>query len=357
MKLDSHDPNDTVRQPSFLGLPVCPHCGKRLNPLVAWLYKTHGEYQCPNCAEISLVTANPKTLPFGLAAVFLGCVILAIFMTVEGRMPFWGVALLVIPFVVFTAVAPFLVRLQKIEKKPANIKEPERVHSQKNRGQRSLPKVGQQNAGQKNPAPRPANAASVNPNSPYSHHASRPPQYRNPQPPKNYNSAQRTAQPNRPVQTNRPSYPNHPGQQNQNHPQKNHSGKQGYQGKPNYAGQQNYSGKPNYAGQKNHAGQQNRTQQNRPGQGARPQQKNHAQQQNNRPVQTNRPPSAKPNLYPSMPPKQQRPVQTNRPPQPGRPNQQHGKRPNNAPAARPNLFDTAEFGKRAPKDFSGYQDK
>ena len=43
-----------------LRLPVCPNCGKRMNPLVAWLYKTKGEYCCPACGIHSNVVAIRK---------------------------------------------------------------------------------------------------------------------------------------------------------------------------------------------------------------------------------------------------------------------------------------------------------
>ena len=88
------------KQPSF-GLPVCPQCGKRMNPLVAWLYKTKGEYRCPQCGCCSNVLADPKAVGFGLAAIAIGLVVLLLFI-------FLG------SVSVLALLSPFLVRLQAI---------------------------------------------------------------------------------------------------------------------------------------------------------------------------------------------------------------------------------------------------
>lgn len=272
---------DSFEQPSFLGLPVCPYCGRRLNPFVAWLYKTKGEYRCPACSHFSNVIADRKTPVFGIVAVSLSLAVFLIFLFANGKVPLWGISLMVVPFFLFTLFAPFLVRLEKL---PQTAPKPERQKSrQPARQQRQLPRVTA-------PAPRPAPQhpeprsrppaprtppapPKREPLSPYAHPASRPPQARNPQPA-------------------RPTVP--PSQSPQRSP------------KPNL-----YPSMP-------------------PAPAPRSQQS-----------QRGAPPAG------SRPAPTGRPVQTNRP----------APRPGSTPNARPNLFDTAEFGKRAPRDFSGYQDK
>ncbi len=280
MKQDSYD------QPSF-GLPVCPYCGRRLNPFVAWLYKTKGEYRCPSCFHFSNVLADRKTPIFGILAVGISLAVFLIFLFANGKVPLWAISLIVAPFLLFTLLAPFLVRLEKV---PETAPKPERLKNrQQGRQQRQLPRVAptQRPTAQQpqtpplqakgaRPAPHtPPPPQKREPLSPYSHPASRPPQYRTPQ-----------------------------------------------NVRPPAASQQSPARSP------------------------------------------------KPNLYPSMPPASvprsqpgQRPANppaTGRPAPTGRPvqtNRPAAPRSPNGPNAKPNLFDTAEFGKRAPRDFSGYQDK
>lgn len=260
--------HDSFDQPTSFGLPRCPYCGKRLNPFVAWLYKTKGEYACPNCSKISSVTADSKVPIFGVVAIALSIIVFILFLIFDGKTPLWGVLIMVLPFLAFTMISPFLVRLEP-ERAPQKVKEPQRVPR---RG--PLPKVSQQRPAAAPPrvpqqqnvprqAPAPQRAQNSNPN-PYSHPASRPPESRG----LNNNTARRPAQ--------------------------------------------------------------------QPARGAQP------------------------NLFtpppqrPPVPGKGQPKVQTNRPPV-GRQNPVPSKRTGANPS--PKLFDTAEFGKRSPKDFSGYQDK
>lgn len=282
-------------QPKF-GLPVCPHCGKRLNPLVAWLYKTKGCYACPACSKLSQVLADPKTPIFGIVAVVISLAIFLIFLFTNGKVPLWAISLLVAPFFLFTLLAPFLVRLKAFPKAPEpSAERAKRTGSRPGSSPRTLPRVTdsrpQPSPASRRPAasrtPPPARTHSIpSPSperkaSPYAHPASRPPQERNLAPQKPVRSTPPPTA-SRPVQMNRPP------------------------------------AVPPTA--------------SRPVQTNRP---SAVPPTASRPVQTNRPPAA--------PPTASRPVQTNRP----------GHKPN----TRPNLFDTAEFGKRAPRDFSGYQDK
>lgn len=242
-----------------LRLPACPNCGKRMNPLVAWLYKTKGEYCCPACGVCSNVVADPKTPGFGAVTVAISVVILLLFLFVFGGMNLLGMILLLVPFFLFTLLSPFLVRLQKMPSVPKSVKEQTPQHT-------TRPRVDPSNVNRYPPYPYPSSSHST-PRTP-------PPAYRQSSPTRQ-NSAARNPQ-------------------------------------------------------------------------ARPIQNPSARAPQTRPPQSS---------YPSA--TRSAPVQQNRPPASTRPAGEKNapSRPARTPTAQPKLFDTAEFGKRAPRDFSHYQDK
>ena len=241
-----------------LRLPVCPNCGKRMNPLVAWLYKTKGEYCCPACGIHSNVVADPKTPGFGAVAVAISVVILLLFLFVFGGINLLGILLILVPFFLFTLLSPFLVRLQKMPSVPQSVKEqiPQRP---------AHPRVDQRNINRYPPYSYPPSSRSVP--------RATPPAYR-----------------------------------------------------------QSSPSRPNYT---------SRTSQARP-----------AQNPAVRAPQA-RPPQHSSPVIRSEPTAQNRPPVSSRPPASNHP----PTRPSRTLSDRPKLFDTAEFGTRAPRDFSHYQDK
>ena len=50
---------------SKFGLPACPYCGKRLNPFVAWSYKSKGEFYCKKCGKYSNIGFSGMTVGAG----------------------------------------------------------------------------------------------------------------------------------------------------------------------------------------------------------------------------------------------------------------------------------------------------
>lgn len=96
-----------------LQLPVCPHCGQKVGYVRAWFLKQEGEYRCPNCGGFSGVFLSTAAPMFGSVAVIISVVVFLVLRFVTGGMPFYGVLLMALPYLLFFLSAPFLVRLRK----------------------------------------------------------------------------------------------------------------------------------------------------------------------------------------------------------------------------------------------------
>lgn len=94
-------------------LPRCPHCGKTVNPFLAWSIKSKGEFQCSGCGSYSNVQLAKSLYILGLLTVAVACVLLLIFFF-TGCMNLWLLICMLIPFAAFTVISPFFVRLKKI---------------------------------------------------------------------------------------------------------------------------------------------------------------------------------------------------------------------------------------------------
>ena len=96
------------------GLPRCPHCGKRVNPFLAWGIKSKGEFECGNCGSYSNIRLTKFLYIAGLSAVIIAAILLLVFIF-TGCMNLVLLIFMLVPFAVFTVISPFFVRLQKIE--------------------------------------------------------------------------------------------------------------------------------------------------------------------------------------------------------------------------------------------------
>ena len=103
---------------SKFGLPACPYCGKRLNPFVAWSYKSKGEFYCKKCGKYSNIGFSGMTVGLALCAIGVSVVLLLLFLFLFGMSP-WAVLYIAIPFLVFFLCTPFLVRLLPIQASPS----------------------------------------------------------------------------------------------------------------------------------------------------------------------------------------------------------------------------------------------
>lgn len=92
-------------------LPKCPYCGKTVNPFYAWSIKGQGEYNCSQCGGFSDVKLAKPIYYLGLGAVILAGIILLIFIF-TGSMQLYLLPMMLIPFLIFTAISPFFVRLK-----------------------------------------------------------------------------------------------------------------------------------------------------------------------------------------------------------------------------------------------------
>lgn len=93
--------------------PVCPYCGKKVNPLRTWNLKKQGEYQCSKCSGISNIVLDPTVSLFGVTAIFLSVLTFLIFKFFVGEVNLLCVILMIVPFLIFNILALFLVRLKK----------------------------------------------------------------------------------------------------------------------------------------------------------------------------------------------------------------------------------------------------
>lgn len=108
---------------SKFGLPACPYCGKRLNPFVAWSYKSKGEFYCKKCGKYSNIGFSGMTVGLALCAIGVSVVLLLLFLFLFGMSP-WAVLYIAIPFLVFFLCTPFLVRLLPIQASPSRRSSP-----------------------------------------------------------------------------------------------------------------------------------------------------------------------------------------------------------------------------------------
>lgn len=94
----------------FIGIPRCPYCKKSLNYIVAWLYKTKGEYRCPKCSYGFIVKLSPLMYIFGIIAILL-CALIAFITLNMGTFLKVGVFLTPCPYIFFELISPFFVYL------------------------------------------------------------------------------------------------------------------------------------------------------------------------------------------------------------------------------------------------------
>lgn len=96
------------------GLPQCPYCEKKVNPLYAWYLRTQGEYICPKCGGVSNIVLDPLVKVLGVAAILLGVVffIVAMFDQTDA-IPVKYALLIAAPFVLFSIVSAFFVHLKR----------------------------------------------------------------------------------------------------------------------------------------------------------------------------------------------------------------------------------------------------
>lgn len=96
------------------GLPQCPYCEKKVNPLYAWYLRTQGEYICPKCGGVSNIVLDPLVKVLGVAAILLGVVFFIVAMVDQtDAIPVKYALLIAAPFVLFSIVSAFFVHLKR----------------------------------------------------------------------------------------------------------------------------------------------------------------------------------------------------------------------------------------------------
>lgn len=96
------------------GLPQCPYCGKKINPFYAWYLRTQGEYICPACGGVSNIGITGAAKIAGVLVVVIDLVIFVIAMLDQSHEPPFGYLIaMIVPFLLFTILSAFMVRLKK----------------------------------------------------------------------------------------------------------------------------------------------------------------------------------------------------------------------------------------------------
>lgn len=96
------------------GLPQCPYCGKKINPFYAWYLRTQGEYICPACGGVSNIGITGAAKISGALVVVIDLVIFGIAMLDQSHEPPFGYLIaMAAPFLLFTILSAFMVRLKK----------------------------------------------------------------------------------------------------------------------------------------------------------------------------------------------------------------------------------------------------
>lgn len=98
---------------SRIGLPVCPHCKKRVNPIRAWYLKREGEYLCPKCGNISNVVLHPVTPFLGAGAVVVGLLIFLLSKAFSETPSLMSILFILIPFALFFILSTFMIELKE----------------------------------------------------------------------------------------------------------------------------------------------------------------------------------------------------------------------------------------------------
>ena len=91
----------------------CPHCGKKIGVLNAWVLKTQGEYKCPKCGGYSNIQLDSAVYLLAVIAAVLSAIFFIIHFLLIQRFSWISLCLVVFPFLLFFLLSPFLVRLRK----------------------------------------------------------------------------------------------------------------------------------------------------------------------------------------------------------------------------------------------------
>lgn len=100
-------------QKGKFGMPKCPYCGKKINPIYAWGIKSKGEYHCSECGTFANIKLEKFVYAAGLAALIIEALLLLLFIFTGGVIMYL-LPLMIVPFLVFTCLAPFGIRFEKI---------------------------------------------------------------------------------------------------------------------------------------------------------------------------------------------------------------------------------------------------
>lgn len=98
-------------------LPQCPHCGKEVDFLTAWVKKTDGEFNCRYCGKSSDIKFNENINKVSIICEIIAFAIGLFCMFLGNRATLYGTFLVFIPFIYFYIRVPYIMELKVMKKK------------------------------------------------------------------------------------------------------------------------------------------------------------------------------------------------------------------------------------------------
>ena len=96
-------------------LPFCPYCKSRMSYLQAWGIHKDGEYRCPRCGKASNIRYTKRLGTFAAAACALGFLAALLLIIFRRSIGFGHVLLIVVPFLLFFLLTPFILVLSPMK--------------------------------------------------------------------------------------------------------------------------------------------------------------------------------------------------------------------------------------------------
>lgn len=110
-------------------LPDCPYCGAKLGYLETFVLKNRATYKCRSCGKKSCVDLK-STFYNWLWIIQVICVIIFVASTITGGgFALFGLFLIVLVFMIFYCISPYLVILKSAKKKIIRKKRKEKKES------------------------------------------------------------------------------------------------------------------------------------------------------------------------------------------------------------------------------------
>ncbi|MDD4807232.1 MULTISPECIES: hypothetical protein [Caproicibacterium] len=109
--------------------PRCPYCGKKVNPLIAFVLKNRGEYRCTKCKGISNIHLNAGIYRLAVVMVLAAAAVLLIEEVFVRHFTWYSPPLVFLPFLIFYLLSARYVELRRpvIPRRPVKRRAPNSI--------------------------------------------------------------------------------------------------------------------------------------------------------------------------------------------------------------------------------------